>query len=671
MNARAHRPYLVAGRGPWLAVLLLSLLLSACRAHRGTTTASADIPVPALLFGANTPWSNNGDGILRYGDQLRDRSFQEASGAVWGQIKASGATVTFLGSGGDSTPAYAAVPYLELANGSSTPTCTYQALLDGRAGTSYTLSYSLKGVSGTPTVQVGLWDSLSTYNILASANQTASSSSWTRQTATLTVPAGTAPGLLYICNDSANTTVGVDEVRLIENGSTTPQVLASAVSAIQGLGVRALRWPGGTLANTMHWKRTVGATLQRGEVRSLSHWETAALGLGEFLDLCEQIGATPLVQVNVLDSPQDAADLVEYVLGDSSTTEGALRAANGRNAPWAMQYFEIGNEPATSYTDGTHYAQLAGAIAAAMQAKAAALGVNIQLLGVSEASFQLADWLSTSPLLADWNAEALAARAGLAGQVQLADGHFYSYFSTDSAESDRFQHVMSAGTVLSRTRSEKIDPATGALPLWITEYGTVLQDASNVIQTPYLVDRQSGLVLGDELLTMIAGHYPAAFAFNLAEAVGFGLLRDPGKWNLRPTGVMFQLLSPLAGGTLLNGATFDASPGGTFTVTTGIGNIPSGLSYPLVAGVAVRSGSTGPVRVVVINRDYNTAQQVTVTVPGFTGGTGTIYRYEGPLSDSNESTPGTVAVSTQTNAALSAPLVLTLKPHSLVRVDLP
>lgn len=659
------RPHLVVG-------LALPLVLGACKGPPPSAPdggSGTQGTVPALLFGVNVPWSDDGDGIMRYGDQLLDRSFQEGLPGAWKLFVPTGGVATVKATGGDPAPPYATPPFLELTDAAATPTCAYQPLLAGRPDTSYTVSVSLEGVAGSPAVQVGLWDTITSPTVLASAAPAVTAGTWTRQTVTLTPTPGARPGLFFVCNLAARSTLGVDEVRLVENGSSMPRVLPSAVAAMKGLDVRALRWPGGTLSDTMHWKRSVGPTLERGELQSLAHFETPALGLNEFLDLCEQLGATPLVQVDVLDPPQDAADLVEYVLGDRTTPQGAKRAANGRSAPWNVHDFEIGNEPAKSYVDGAHYAKLAGAIAKAMQAKAAALGVQIRLAGVTETSFQLADWLPSVPLLADWNAEAFAPGAGLTGNVQMAGGHFYSYFATDPTEAARFEHAMSAGTLLAETRSRAIGPATGGLPLWITEYGTVLQDPSGTIQTRYLVDRQSGLVLGDELLTMIRDRFPAAFAYDLAGAEGFGLLRDPGTWTLRPAGVVFQLLSPLAGGTLLSGASFGASPGGTVTVSPGVGNIPTGLAYPVVMGVAVENAATGGLQVVVINRDDAKPQQVTVRVPGFTGGWGTIYRYEGALSDDNESVPGTVAATAQANRPLADPMVLTLKPHSLVRID--
>ena len=46
---------------------------------------------------------------------------------------------------------------------------------------------------------------------------------------------------------------------------------------------------------------------------------------------------------------QDAVDLIQYANGDTNTTWGALRAANGHPAPFNLKYMEIGNENGGTY----------------------------------------------------------------------------------------------------------------------------------------------------------------------------------------------------------------------------------------------------------------------------------------------------------------------------------
>ncbi len=86
-------------------------------------------------------------------------------------------------------------------------------------------------------------------------------------------------------------------------------------------------------------------------------------GLGEFLALCERVGAEPVLVAPWVDgSPERTAAMVAYanaplgdttplgidVHGDDFRTAGfwaAQRAADGRADPWGVTWLEVGNEP--------------------------------------------------------------------------------------------------------------------------------------------------------------------------------------------------------------------------------------------------------------------------------------------------------------------------------------
>ncbi len=68
------------------------------------------------------------------------------------------------------------------------------------------------------------------------------------------------------------------------------------------------------------------------------------VGIDEFCQFCELIGAAPMVCLSFSDGPQSAADLVEYCNGDARTGWGVKRAANGHPAPYRVKYWQIGNE---------------------------------------------------------------------------------------------------------------------------------------------------------------------------------------------------------------------------------------------------------------------------------------------------------------------------------------
>jgi alpha-N-arabinofuranosidase len=120
------------------------------------------------------------------------------------------------------------------------------------------------------------------------------------------------------------------------------------VAALKNLGVPVVRWPGGCFADEYHWQDGIGPRDQRPR-RINTHWggviESNQFGTHEFLDFCEQIGAEPYICGNVgSGSPREMMDWVEYVTSDSDSALANLRRRNGREKPWKLPYFGVGNE---------------------------------------------------------------------------------------------------------------------------------------------------------------------------------------------------------------------------------------------------------------------------------------------------------------------------------------
>lgn len=120
------------------------------------------------------------------------------------------------------------------------------------------------------------------------------------------------------------------------------------VEALRALQIPNLRWPGGCYADDYHWRDGIGPRDQRPR-RVNIHWgqvvDTNAFGTHEFLDLCEQIGAEPYIAGNVgSGTPQELRDWIEYMTYDGDSELARLRRQNGRDKPWKVRYFGVGNE---------------------------------------------------------------------------------------------------------------------------------------------------------------------------------------------------------------------------------------------------------------------------------------------------------------------------------------
>jgi len=120
------------------------------------------------------------------------------------------------------------------------------------------------------------------------------------------------------------------------------------VAALIELKVPQLRWPGGCFADEYHWKDGIGPREKRPAMIN-THWggvvENNHFGTHEFLDLCEMIGADPYVCGNVgSGTVQEMMEWVEYMTSDADSPMANLRRENGRDAPWKIPYFAVGNE---------------------------------------------------------------------------------------------------------------------------------------------------------------------------------------------------------------------------------------------------------------------------------------------------------------------------------------
>ncbi|KAK1146811.1 hypothetical protein N8T08_002572 [Aspergillus melleus] len=141
--------------------------------------------------------------------------------------------------------------------------------------------------------------------------------------------------------------------------------LAKNLEAVKG---SFLRFPGGNNlegndeGTRWKWNETIGPVEERpGRPGTWEYYNTDGLGLDEYLYWCEDMGLAPILDVYAGfslgsggNTPftgdalkpyiDEVLNELEYVLGDSSTTYGGQRAANGRKEPWDVTIVEIGNE---------------------------------------------------------------------------------------------------------------------------------------------------------------------------------------------------------------------------------------------------------------------------------------------------------------------------------------
>lgn len=119
------------------------------------------------------------------------------------------------------------------------------------------------------------------------------------------------------------------------------------VSALKELQIPLLRWPGGCFADEYHWRDGIGPRDKRPR-RPNASWggvDNNAFGTHEFMDLCEMLGAEAYINGNVgSGTPQETMEWIEYMTSDSDSSLAQLRRQNGRDKPWKVPFFAVGNE---------------------------------------------------------------------------------------------------------------------------------------------------------------------------------------------------------------------------------------------------------------------------------------------------------------------------------------
>ncbi len=120
------------------------------------------------------------------------------------------------------------------------------------------------------------------------------------------------------------------------------------MGALKKLKIPNLRWPGGCFADTYHWKDGIGPKNKRPTI--VNKWwggvtEDNSFGTHDFLSMCELLDAEPYLSGNVgSGTVQELADWVQYVNFDGKSPMSDLRRTNGREKPWKVKFWGIGNE---------------------------------------------------------------------------------------------------------------------------------------------------------------------------------------------------------------------------------------------------------------------------------------------------------------------------------------
>jgi len=234
-----------------------------------------------------------------------------------------------------------------------------------KADETYDLSFFAKANEGFDGTVTALLESADGQIIYGKTVIPQIGAGWEKHTAKITANANDPTAKLVLLTNKTGT-LWFDVVSLFPpTFNNRPQGLRSDLGTlVKNIKPKFMRFPGGCFVegdymdNAFRWKQSLGKIEERpGHYNLWQYRTTDGIGYHEYLQFCEDIGATPLFVANVGIAHgdniplgelqpwiQDALDAIEYANGDVTTKYGAMRAANGHPAPFNLKYIEIGNE---------------------------------------------------------------------------------------------------------------------------------------------------------------------------------------------------------------------------------------------------------------------------------------------------------------------------------------
>ncbi|WP_084077408.1 alpha-N-arabinofuranosidase [Demequina sp. NBRC 110057] len=405
------------------------------------------------------------------------------------------------------------------------------------------------------------------------------------------------------------------------------------VALTKELGVTLVRYPGGNFVSNYVWEDAVGPVEDRKPFLDLA-WRTVEpnlVGTDEFLQYCEREGLEPMMAVNLgTRGVAEAVALLEYCNGEAGTKWADMRIANGREKPYGVKLWCLGNEMdgpwQIGHKDAHEYGKLAAEAGKAMKLT----DPSIELVACGSSSMQMDTFGSWERTVLSYTYD-IVDHISMHAYYEELDGDRASFLGSGTAM-ERFVErvVASADAIGAEKRSDK--RITISFDEWNVWYLVsrfpgetnlpIQRDAPRIIE-----DRYSGLdavVVGDLIVTLLR-HADRIAIGCLAQLVNViaPIMTDPDGAAWRQT-----TFHPFAAAArLATGEALQVKVDCDTIATEKHGDVPA------VTAAATVDPESGALALFVTNRSA-TEQTVTLRHPGVSarieGGTAVLADHEGP-----------------------------------------
>lgn len=385
---------------------------------------------------------------------------------------------------------------------------------------------------------------------------------------------------------------------------------------VRELGVSTIRYPGGNFVSGFRWEDAIGPKEERPKRLDLA-WhstETNEVGLDEFGKWAEKAGSEVMYAVNLgTRGVLEALDVLEYSNIRKGTKLSNARIANGREEPWAIKMWCLGNEMDGPWQLGHRNAEDYGKLASQTAKAMRQLDQSVELVVCGSSNAQM-------PTFGAWERTVLEHTYE---DVDYISCHAY-YEETDGdagsflASAVNMDHFIesvvatadSVGAALKNTK--KINISFDEWNVWyVSRYHNVDQitDLETWPVAPRLLEDSysviDAVVVGNLLISLLK-HADRVTSASLAQLVNViaPIMTEPGGATWRQTTFFpFAITSRLATGKALelklDSEVYETKAHGTVST---------------VDAVATHDEETGATAIFLVNRATDAPTTVTIDV---------------------------------------------------------
>jgi alpha-N-arabinofuranosidase len=201
------------------------------------------------------------------------------------------------------------------------------------------------------------------------------------------------------------------------------------LALVREMGVTAVRYPGGNFVSGYRWEDGVGPVEDRPERRDPA-WrsiEPNTFGLDEFARWAAKAAVEPVVALNLgTRGAREAAELLEYANGAGDTPLTRLRRSHGRDAPYHIRTWCLGNELDGPWQQGHKTAEEYGRLATETARAMRRLEPDLRLVACGSSGIAM-------PTFGAWDQTVLEHAYD---DVDLISAH--AYYDPDASEEEEY-----------------------------------------------------------------------------------------------------------------------------------------------------------------------------------------------------------------------------------------